>query len=157
MWKSIKGFEHLYLISDNGKVFSVRQNREIRFNIINGYPKINLSNKGKRKAFFIHRLVAEHFLEPVVGKKYVNHIDGNKKNNNVKNLEWCTLSENIQHADKNGLRNIKSYNNGNSKLSKEDIEYILLHKELKTSELAKKFNVTRQCIYYVRKNYEVVE
>lgn len=64
-----------------------------------GYEQVKLMNKHKQ----IHRLVAMCFIDNPEHKKYVNHIDGNKLNNNVSNLEWCTNSENIIHARKTGL------------------------------------------------------
>ena len=67
-----------------------------------GYLSVSLFN-GREKRFYIHRLVAEMFIQN--NKKYeeVNHIDGNKKNNKVENLEWCTSKENKQHAHRLGL------------------------------------------------------
>ena len=59
--------------------------------------------EGGRERFKVHRLVAKHFLNPIIGKDCVNHIDGNKTNNNVSNLEWCTHLENMQHASATGL------------------------------------------------------
>lgn len=64
-----------------------------------GYKAVYI--KGKR--YTIHRLVAEHFIDKVIGKNVVNHKDGNKLNNKFDNLEWCTQKENVQHAFKTGL------------------------------------------------------
>lgn len=66
------------------------------------YLIITLNNK-KKKTFKVHRLVAEHFIPNLQNKPCVNHIDGNKQNNNVNNLEWVTPSENMLHAYKKGL------------------------------------------------------
>lgn len=68
-----------------------------------GYQVITLSKNGYRKSFSIHRLVAIAFLPNPYNKPTVNHIDGNKKNNNVKNLEWATQKEQKDHAIKNHL------------------------------------------------------
>ena len=63
-----------------------------------------LSKQGKKeKAYTVHRLVAETFLKKIDGLDFVNHLDGDKKNNHVDNLEWCTKSQNAKHAYKNAL------------------------------------------------------
>ena len=79
-----------------------------KFNKHTKYLTVNLYDHGKRKTVDVHRLVAMAFIENVENKKCVNHIDGNKTNNYVKNLEWCTYSENLIHAYKTGLRQKKS-------------------------------------------------
>lgn len=68
-----------------------------------GYLYIDLSNKGIKKTISLHRLLATHFIDNPYNKRTVNHLDGNKLNNNLSNLEWATDSENIQHAYDNGL------------------------------------------------------
>lgn len=65
-----------------------------------GYLYVDLYNNGKRKRFYIHRLVAELYISNPDNKPYVNHIDGNPKNNKCENLEWCTALENVEHASK---------------------------------------------------------
>jgi len=72
----------------------------------------------------VHRIVAKHFLDSQNGKNEVNHIDGNKLNNNADNLEWCTKSENIKHAHNTGLINNVGVNNGSCKFSVQDIHQI---------------------------------
>lgn len=67
-------------------------------NIVNNYCQIQLNKQGQVKVFKIHRLVAQMFIPNPDGKPQVNHIDGNKQNNNVKNLEWVTPSENQIHS-----------------------------------------------------------
>lgn len=64
----------------------------------NGYYVVWLSKDGKVKPYTVHRLIAKAFIKEIKGSNYVNHIDGNKKNNNVSNLEWCTPRENITHS-----------------------------------------------------------
>lgn len=69
-----------------------------------GYERIWLTINGKKEHHSVHRLVALNFVPNPEKKLEVNHIDGNKLNNNASNLEWCTRSENEQHAWKNGLK-----------------------------------------------------
>ena len=117
IWKPIKGYEDLYEISSLGNVISKdrvvtttdgkirrikgKSIKKIKANT--GYFSVGLRKDNKTELCLIHRLVALHFLEPIEGKTVVNHIDGNKENNNFENLEWCTLGENIQHAWKTHL------------------------------------------------------
>ena len=92
-----------YSITKDGKVFSHNtKSYLIPFNN-RGYLRVGLSNKNKHKKFLVHRLVAEAFLPNNNNNKIVNHIDGNKQNNNISNLEWTTYSENSKHAYRIGL------------------------------------------------------
>lgn len=106
-WRPINGFEGLYEISSYGRVKSFKSHpsgKILKPNLdSNGYPKISLSKKGAKKDTTVHRLVAEAYLPRADGKTCVNHIDGNKANNRLDNLEWCTYSENIKHAIRTGL------------------------------------------------------
>lgn len=72
-----------------------------------GYETIVLTKNGKRKNYTIHQLVAKAFIPNLENKKTINHIDGNKRNNNISNLEWATEKENQIHKWKTGLANYK--------------------------------------------------
>lgn len=114
MWKLTIGG---YLISNFGKVKSpsrfdqsehLRKEKEIKPYITKtGYKRVNLFIDGKRKNFFVHRLVAMAFVEGFEEGLDVNHIDGNKLNNNFQNLEWVTSGENQKHAYRTGLKKPK--------------------------------------------------
>lgn len=105
MWKTINIFSGQYKINEKGEVFNTLTNNYIKGDINNfGYYRVCLWENRKKKRFFRHRLVAEYFLDNPENKKFVNHIDGNKANNNLSNLEWCTRSENEKHAFKTGLK-----------------------------------------------------
>lgn len=122
-WIDCEEFEKLYKISETGKVFSVRSDRFLKSALdSNGYPKVVLYNKGFNKTRAVHRLVAEAFIPNPENKPQVNHIDGDKQNNNVNNLEWCTGSENQKHAYALGLQvSRKGTNNPMNKLSEEEV------------------------------------
>lgn len=120
LWKNIEGYEGKYQISNNGNVKSLIDNKGNKRELIrkpriakNGYYYVNLFIGSKAKSKKIHRLVAEHFIDNPDNKPCVNHIDGNKLNNNVDNLEWCTFSENSKHAVEHGLmimpKGVKNY------------------------------------------------
>lgn len=103
IWKPIKGYEGLYEISSFGKVLTVkRQGTSGGFVKVtvrkDGYIQVLLSKDGKQKNHLVHRLVATAFLPMQTGKSQVNHIDGNRNNNMVSNLEWCTAQENTLHS-----------------------------------------------------------
>ena len=106
---AVKGFVGLYEVDSDGNVYSVLQTRSRRKGILKQYPnergymKVNLyDSDGKCKKKYVHRLVAEAFIDNPENKPNVNHIDANVKNNSLNNLEWCTQSENIKHCVKLG-------------------------------------------------------
>lgn len=109
IWKDIKDFEGIYKISNKGRIKSLKR-KHVKNNKIlkplvdkDGYYMVTLKNNGQNSTKKIHRLVAENFIKKETNKFFVNHKDGNKQNNCVTNLEWCTRIENMQHALKNNL------------------------------------------------------
>lgn len=110
LWKDIPGYEGLYQVSNTGKIKSLNYLNTKKEHLLkqsltyDGYPKLALSKNGKKTNFDVHILVAKAFVHNPANKSQVNHIDGNKLNNNASNLEWCTPKENTNHAIKAGLR-----------------------------------------------------
>ena len=96
VWKDVEGYEGLYKISNYGEVWSTRKQGLLKKGeITSGYYNVVLTKNKKRKTFYIHRLVANNFIDNTLEKPCVNHIDENKTNNHCSNLEWCTYEENM--------------------------------------------------------------
>ena len=110
MWKDIKNYEGLYTINENGEIKNSKgELRKINY-AKNGYCIIDLYKHNIRKTYFVHRLVAEAFIPNPNNYKLINHIDGDKTNNNIKNLEWCTYSYNIKYGNCPNKRKTKLLN-----------------------------------------------
>jgi hypothetical protein len=145
----------LYTITDKGEVYSditglmkTRNKGNTEYQIINF-----MRNNGKKKTYRLHRLVLMAF-KPIANPEdmEVNHIDGNKKNNCLSNLEWCTSSENQIHAFKNGLQKARRGEKSNfSKLSSDDIKtiYRLRGQGYTQQEIANEIGCTRSNISYI--------
>lgn len=104
IWKPIIGYEGLYEVSNFGNVKSLNwRNTGVEKCLYlkkhnKGYFQVELCKNKKRKMFLVHRIVAEAFLPNPLKKTQINHKDYNRQNNNVENLEWCTVSENMRHS-----------------------------------------------------------
>ena len=95
-WKDIKGFDGVYQVSSSGLVKSLWYKKERILkpgHTRGGYLQVVLCKGGCKFSYYIARLVANHFIVNPMNKKEVNHKDGNKRNNTVSNLEWCTPSK----------------------------------------------------------------
>lgn len=155
IFRDIKGYEDSYQISNNGRVFSKR--RLIDNKIVygkelipqltkDGYLKVTLSKNSISKKYYVHRLVASSFIENPDNLEQVNHIDGNKINNNITNLEWCTKENNLKHASNTGLMQ-KGSSRPSSKLTEEQvIEIYKLKGVLKAQDIADKYKVSKNTI-----------
>ena len=115
IWKDIKGYEGIYKVSNLGIVIRIGGNVKRKEHLMyvpskimkpmdngKGYLRIKLTINSKEKRIMLHRIIAEAFIPNPENKRCVNHIDGNKQNNLLYNLEWCTHSENSQHSIKIG-------------------------------------------------------
>ena len=138
-----------YVIFSTGDIFNLHGKKMIGNIDRSGYHEVILNGKQYR----VHRLVAEAFIPNPENKPCVNHKDGNKKNNKVNNLEWCTYSENTVHAYQTGLeKRMCGEQHHSHKLTEEDVKYIKQvyikrDKEFGAVALAKKFNVDRTTIH----------
>ena len=109
IFKDIKGYEGLYQISNLGRIKSLNYNRTGKEKLLkqninsNNYCKITLSKNNVRKNYCTHVLVAKTFIENPNRLPCINHIDGNKQNNHIDNLEWVTYKQNTEHAYKHNL------------------------------------------------------
>lgn len=169
-WKPIKGYEGFYEVSNTGKVRSV--NRElVKPNGIsyhyksvvlkqrdngNGYLIVCLRKRCSHKNKYIHRLVAEAFIPNPENKSEINHKDGNKTNNVISNLEWCTRSQNAQHGFDNGLLK-KGENHYAHIFTEKEVKYIKENcikydANLGINALARKFNVSQGAIAAIVNN-----
>lgn len=155
-WKNIEGFPN-YKISSNGNVYSANSNKLMKLQLWgtragNKYLAVDVSKKGVQKRLAVHRLVAQAFIPNPKNLPCVNHIDGNKFNNDVSNLEWCTYSENNYHTFRTGLKHIPSgVTNKLCKLTYDDVVWIknnivLGSKEFGTRPIARKYGVDHNVI-----------
>lgn len=104
IWKLVKGYDHQYEVSNFGNVRNHKFDRILTLITHHtGYIKVNLYKNNKSKQFSVNVLVAKAFIPNPENKPQTNHIDGDKANNKVTNLEWCTASENALHACRTGL------------------------------------------------------
>lgn len=138
-----------YEITKDGQIINKNTNHILKPQP-NGKGYLRVSIGGK--LMFVHRLVAEKYIPNPDNKLQINHIDGNKLNNCVENLEWVTNQENRTHAVNIGLH-LSGEKCSWSKLNWEKVEYIREHLEIDINTLAKKFNVSLSTIKDVR-NYK---
>ena len=114
-WKPIRDAPD-YDVSSNGGIYSRKRNIVMKVQTDGwGYPRVSLLNNGHKSTKYVHRLVADAFIKNPLNKPEINHIDGNKLNNRIDNLEWVTRSENEIHAFKTKLNDRSSYDAGKNK------------------------------------------
>lgn len=107
VWKPIVGYKGLYYVSNLGNIMSCRHRKNGRllkpWKDAHGYHNVTLCKNNSKINKSVHRLVAKAFIKNPKRLQTVNHIDGNKANNNINNLEWLTFADNIRHAINSGL------------------------------------------------------
>jgi len=167
IWEDVPGYEGIYIASPTGIVKSVdrvvetpykkgmtRRRKlkgiQLKANInSSGYASIVLQNNGARESTFIHRVIAKTFIPNPDNKKCVNHKNGNKLDNRVENLEWCTYAENHDHALDTDLNWYKGENHRKSQFKDNEIVIMRrLKNYLSAESTAKVFNTTDK---YVRR------
>ena len=149
--KEIKGYEGRYTISNLGIVRSILTNKILNPGTTKfGYKRINLRDKNnKDKSYFVHRLVAMNFLPNPNNYPEVNHIDCDRTNNRLDNLEWVTKEQNIKHSFLYGNKSNKGRKNPNAKLIEEDIIAIRAlnkTKRFSNNEIAKLFHISSSSV-----------
>jgi len=169
IWKDIKGYEGAYQISNLGRVKTLRRKikhprhgeylrpEKILRPRINhhGYLRVAFNVNKVTKDFFVHRLIAIAFIPNPHNYATINHMDGNKLNNDISNLEWCTQPENLSHAHRIGLCDKKGILHHNVKLTEKKvlrIRKLYAEGKLNQYELADKYDVSVPTICNITKN-----
>ena len=158
VWKDVENFEGQYQVSSFGRVKSLARTRlgkngcisPLRERIMSlkttkeGYKAIGLCKNGDKKHPSVHRLVANAFINRIEGKETVNHVDGNKENNNVYNLEWANQSEQMIHAVKLDLVEKRGSPKYTKVFKKEILEYSKNNPEVSIVGLSEIFNTSER-------------
>jgi hypothetical protein len=147
-WKPLQGFETKYLISNYGEIKNIKTGVIKKPMLMCGYYYIGLSTTNRQtKSCRLHRLVAQTFIPNPFTLPQVNHIDCNKLNNRVDNLEWCSHEQNTIHRDAHNLSN-KGEKIPTSKLKEADVLRIrdLRKQGLKYNDIVPMFNVNKSVI-----------
>jgi hypothetical protein len=159
-FKVIEHFNN-YSINKEGIVINNKTKKQISIYVSShGYKSVRLWKNNKSKLNYIHRILAQYFIPNILNKTQVNHIDGNRINNNLNNLEWVTPSENMKNASIRGVcKNIyqKGENHKYSILKEKDIIHIRLCHDNKTytvKELSEKYKVGTRSIYHIVKRQQ---
>lgn len=103
VWKNIEEYKGLYQVSNLGRIRNSKNKIMRQYKNHKGYLIIQLSKEGRSKTLIVHRIVAKAFIPNKNNKEQINHINCNKNDNNIKNLEWVTNKENKKHAQLHGL------------------------------------------------------
>jgi hypothetical protein len=156
IYKDIKGFEGRYQVSNFGNIKSIRKNGSFiikkQHKERGGYMLVGIG----KKTVTVHKLVAQTFIGKIPEGYEVNHIDLNRANNHVDNLEICTRSENMKHAYKFGSVKVPDNSgekNGMSKLTKEDVLQIreLAKTNMPKISIMNQFKISRSALSFIVK------
>lgn len=164
VWKPVVGYEDYYKVSNKGRIFRIERSITFENKLTgrlntkvyeekelvgevdkDGYRKLifNLKEKGKKR-IFVHRIVALAFLSNEDNLPVVNHKDGNKANNSVENLEWCTVQHNNSHARENGLlKTLRGEDCPYSKITEQQALEIIKSKDKSNKHFCEKFQLSQ--------------
>lgn len=156
IWKKVEGHPR-YEVSNLGRIRAIyirgiKRNKILKPKLTKkGYLEASLYKEGGHKSFALHRLVAEAFIPNPNNYPTINHMDGNKQNNNISNLEWCTYKENIIHAYRTGLKHgIRGKDHSSSKkIAQLDLEGNLIkvwESSMEIERTLKELNVDQACV-----------
>jgi hypothetical protein len=154
----IDGIKSKYVVNNYGEVYRIKSSGKLKImkqqTDADGYFTVGLHLNGVGYFRRVNRLVAQAFIDNPQNKPEVNHIDGDKQNNIVENLEWVTSKENIDHAWKNNLTHPKSGDkHPNSKYTEKDIRKVckyLVQNKYTMKEISKKTGVSYTVVKQVR-------
>lgn len=167
IWKDIADYEGRYQVSNLGRVKSLARIKYPHYlskeKILSvrpkkhGYTKVYLFIENNMVDFYVHRLVAMAFIEPVDGKPHINHINGIRNDNRVENLEWCTRSENSKHSYIIGIAKPKRWWLGKfnktycKKIAQYDLDGNFIKEFPSTREANRQLGISYASIYYALK------
>ncbi len=160
IWKDVVGFENYYKVSNFGKVksldriiekekhhnqkFAKYRGKILKPKVVGGYHTVDLCKNKIKYPIRVHRLVAQAFIKNSNNKPFINHKNSVKTDNYIKNLEWCTQSENVIHAYKNN-RMV-----GNRKITEQDVLNIRKTTDISGAEIGRKYGLTRSAISKIK-------
>lgn len=140
-----------YQVNTKGEIFNISNGNILKpMQTIHGYLRVGLYNENGMKKIVVHRLVAIAFIPNPENKPEVNHKDGDKQNNHKNNLEWSTRHENMQHCDLFGLRKMPNGQKHHKSTITNEQALIIRDSKIKTSILAKNYNVSFSTIYNIK-------
>ena len=148
IWIDIQEYEGLYQVSNYGNVRTLSYKKTGIVKNLNyrldggGYAKVALYKNGIAKQYSVHRLVAIHFIENPLNLREVNHIDGNKTNNHISNLEWVTAKSNSSHAVISKLRILPTY-----KVLQYSLDHVLIKEWNSVYEICQTYSYDASVIY----------
>jgi hypothetical protein len=151
-WRDILGFEGYYAVSNHGRIKRVKDGPGTRAGRIlktqnqpNRYPLVSLKCDGSKRMVYVHQVAAEAWIGPRPKGKVVNHKNGNKEDNRIENLEYCSPRENVDHAVKTGLTP-RGEKNGKAKLTPDQVIAIRSTKGVSQVKLAKQYGVSKRMV-----------